>query len=125
MSSNSACRSESEGPLLRPPTGETGSPGPGRVARGSVTRRMADSRRLRSIGLVRCSANPAPALCCRSSSEPNPLMAMPGNVRPPPRPCNNSRPVPSGSSMSLIRRSKWASSAAARAAETRSTGTTL
>ena len=61
----------------------------------------------------------------RSSSEPNPLMAMPGSVRPPPRPWINSRPVPSGSSMSLIRRSNWPSPAAARAAEMRSTGTTL
>ena len=42
--------------------GETESPVPVRVAAGDVTRRMADSRRLRSMGLVRCSANPAPAL---------------------------------------------------------------
>ena len=66
---------------------------------------MALSSRLRSIGLVRWSKNPASRLWRRSSSAPKPLMAMPA-IRSDALISRMSwSPSPSGSSMSEISRS--------------------
>ena len=87
---------------------------------------MALSSRLRSIGLVRWSKNPASRLCRRSSSAPKPLMAMPA-IRSIALISRISwSPSPSGSSMSESSRSKGtsASLSAARAAAKQSAVTT-
>ena len=89
----------------------------GRGARYSEDRLL--DRRLQAGDVDRfgqVSGETGSRLCRKSSSEPNPLMAIPGT----PRVVSSrisSRPVPSGSSTSLISRSNSRAASSARASE--------